>query len=120
MTDPVQDDSEQPVPDAWREALKTIADAFVLGALPLGPSIRTVDPETATINPANIAAYPDPIGPLHEASWTTSIHARADDHWQVLVDLSTVDGETSDLVLHVRVFEVEDGFKFEPGLIYVP
>lgn len=120
MIDPVQDDSECPVPDAWRGMLKTIADAFVAGTLPLGPGIRAIDGEVATINAANIAAYPDPIGPLREASWTTSIHARAEDHWHVLIDLSTAGGETSDLVMHVRVFETADSVEFEPGLIYVP
>ncbi|MEM1381641.1 MAG: hypothetical protein AAGH41_13555 [Pseudomonadota bacterium] len=116
----VQDHDERPVPKAWREVLKRIADAFVLGNMPGASNIRPVDDETAAINAANIADYPDPIGPLCAASWTASICGRFGDHWEVLVDLSTVSGETSDLVLHVRVFDVAGRTMFEPGLIFVP
>lgn len=43
-----------------------------------------------------------------------------DGYWQVLVDLSNSDGETSDLVLHVQVFPDGKGYLFQPGLVYVP
>ncbi|MEQ8179792.1 MAG: VOC family protein [Amphiplicatus sp.] len=59
-------------------------------------------------------------GPLNEKSWDTSIYIWMESHWQVLVDLSTEDGKSSDLVLHIRIYEVGNSFEFEPGMIYVP
>ena len=111
---------EQPVPDSWRSALKQIADAFAYGHLPAGDGIRSIDAEIVEINFGNIRAYPDPTGPLRDESWGTSMCVWMQDHWEVLVDLSTVDGQPSDLVLHAKVFELGGGVEIEPGLIYVP
>lgn len=41
-------------------------------------------------------------------------------HWDVLVDLWTVESGASDLVLFARVFEVENGFRFEIASVHVP
>jgi hypothetical protein len=111
---------EQGVPAAWRAALKRIADAFASGRVPAGDGIRSIDEEVAKINFDNIEDYPDATGPLRDTTWATSVCAWEGDHWQVLVDLSTVSGEPSDLVLHARVFEFEGHVEIEPGLIYVP
>lgn len=112
--------SEQPVPGRWRLILKQIADAFADGRVPMGDGIRSVEATVAEINFAQIEDYPDATGPLRETSWETSICVWMGDHWQVLVDLSTVSGERSDLVLHAKVFDFDDRVEIEPGLIYVP
>lgn len=101
-------------------ALKKIADAFADGRIPTGEGIRSVGAETAKINFENIEDYPDATGPLNDASWDTSICVWTGNHWDVLVDLTTLSGERSDLVLHAKVFEVDGGAEIEPGLIYVP
>jgi hypothetical protein len=111
---------EQPVPTGWRLALKTIADAFAEGRIPTGEGIRSVTADTAKINFQNIEDYPDATGPPTDASWDSSICVWMGNQWDVLVDLSTVSGERSDLVLHAKVFEVGGGTEIEPGLIYVP
>jgi hypothetical protein len=111
---------EQPVPTGWRLALKTIADAFTEGRIPTGAGIRSVTLDTAKINFENIRRYPDATGPLTDASWHSSICVWMGNHWDVLVDLSTVSGERSDLVLHAEVFEVDGRAEIAPGLIYVP
>lgn len=41
-------------------------------------------------------------------------------HWEVLVDLWTVESGASDLVLHAHVLEVKEGFRIELHLVYVP
>jgi len=41
-------------------------------------------------------------------------------HWEVLVDLWTVESGKSDLVLDARVFEQETGFRIEIHSVYVP
>ncbi len=112
--------TEQPVPDGWRLALKRVADAFADGRVPTGDGIRSVDEKTVKINFENIEDYPDATGPLRDASWETSISAWMGGHWEVLVDLSTVSGDRSDLVLHAKVFDLGDRVEIEPGLIYVP
>lgn len=111
---------EQPVPYRWRLALKQIADAFADGRIPTGDGIRSVEAKVAGINFEQIEDYPDATGRLRETSWETSICVWMGDHWQVLVDLSTVSGERSDLVLHAKVFDFDDRVEVEPGLIYVP
>jgi len=100
--------------------LKSIADRFVQGSAPTGNGIRPIDAAIAKANFANIQEYPDATGPLNEKSWDTSIYIWMESHWQVLVDLSTEDGKSSDLVLHIRIYEVGNSFEFEPGMIYVP
>jgi hypothetical protein len=111
---------EQPIPGKWREALKGVADAFADGRVPAGDGIRSVNAKITKVNFENIKDYPDATGPLRDASWDTSICVWEGGHWQVLVDLTTVSGERSDLVLHAKVFELDDRVEIEPGLIYVP
>lgn len=111
---------EQPIPGKWRDVLKEVADAFSDGRVPIGDGIRPVNAKIAEVNFENIEDYPGPTGPLRDASWDTSICVWEGDHWQVLVDLSTASGERSDLVLHAKVFELDDRVEIEPGLIYVP
>lgn len=118
------EERELPVPSIWRSALKQIVDSFVQErALPTLVDAIIVDPiasDEAKISRQNIQDYPDPIGPLAEFSWTTSIYIWMDGYWDVLVDLSTSDGETSDLVLHAKVRESDNQYIIKPGLIYVP
>ena len=42
------------------------------------------------------------------------------EYWEVLVDLYTVESGRSDMVLHARVFAENDGYRIEPGMVYVP
>ena len=120
----VQDeDRELPVPTEWRAPLKQIADAlargdFSLSSLP--PDARYTDPKYAEINRSNIQDYPDRLIPLDPCAWDTSIYLWMEDYWAGLVDLTAKDGETSDLVLHVKVRKNASGYSFEPKLVYVP
>jgi len=116
-------ETELPVPLLWRAALKQIADTLVDGQEPAGIApllCAPVDPRSLEISRENIAGYPDPIGPLTEASWVTSICHRAADRWDLLIDLCCVDGSVTDLVLHARVRADGSQYQLEVWLVYVP
>ena len=117
------DDQELPIPTEWRSALKQLADKAVFGTN-IEPSsnieIGEIDSKTRSSHHYNIASYPDPLGPLNEQSWKTSIYIWDSPHWALLVDLTDADGHVTDLVLHAKVHETDKGFLIEPGLIYVP
>ncbi|GGB67174.1 DUF7668 domain-containing protein [Henriciella pelagia] len=87
---------------------------------PVGTQIAEIDAETSKISLANIQAYGEPVGPLRDSSWQTSIYRWMGDHWDVLIDLTTPQGEVTDLVLRAKVRPTSSGFLIEPGLVYVP
>jgi len=114
---------EQPIPTIWRSALKKLADKVALGtdidAL-TKIEIEAIDMKSEVINKENIDSYPDKLGPLHEQSWETSIYIWEPPYWAILIDLSDTNGDTTDLVFHSKICETKNGFRIEPGLIYVP
>ena len=91
---------ELPVPEAWRPDLKRLADALVFQSELAGVCQQMVlDPiDTADLdfNRKSIAAYPDTIGALNARAWLSSVYVWQGGHWDLLVDLSTAEGETSD------------------------
>ncbi len=114
---------EGPIPTEWRAVIKSVADAIVFGKpFPNSQNISITDypADISEINQSNIDDYPDDIGVLDEQTWKTSVYVWTGDRWEILLDLSTFCGETSDLVLHGQMFEEGAGFLFKPGLIYVP
>ena len=86
----------------------------------MGTQIAEIDAEKLKISLANIAAYGEPVGPLRDSSWQTSIYRWMGDHWDVLIDLTTPEGEVTDLVLRAKVRSTLSGYMIEPGLVYVP
>lgn len=67
-----------------------------------------------------IAEYGETLTELPEESWETSVAQWMDGHWEVLVDLWTVEAGASDLVLSARVFEEGTGVRIEVHMVYVP
>lgn len=115
-------ENEHPVPTLWRPPLRAAANALKDGnyrLVGLQP-VRPVDEETAAHIANYIRDYGRTLLPLPEESWETSVSSWQSDHWEVLVDLFTVEEGLSDLVLHVMVSEDEAGFRFEIHLVYVP
>ena len=114
---------ELPVPNAWRPALKALADCLVLKSPIQSVAefiIDDIDEESLLISYGNIDDYPDTLGPLAAASWESSICVWSEGYWQLLVDLTTETGDVSDLVFHAKVTERGSAYSIEPGLIYVP
>ena len=124
-TVPVEKDDERelPVPTEWRLALKQLADKAVLGTEIKDQSnieIGNIDSNIASNHHYNIQCYPDALGPLTDKSWETSIYIWDSPYWRVLVDLTDLNGQVTDLVLHASGMETDKGFLIEPDLIYVP
>lgn len=114
---------ELPVPTLWRDAIKKLADSFVLNEPYISTEeilVKSIDRETSEINSSNIKDYPDAIGPLRPVTWDSSIYMWMGNEWEILIDLSTAEGKTSDLVMHLKIKESVEGYIIEPGLIYVP
>jgi hypothetical protein len=112
-----------PVATAWRPAFRGIVGAFAARdyALERGvESVAPVPPSTADSVKAYIKDYGETLTDLPEETWTTSVSQWMSTHWDVLVDLWTVESGCSDMVLHARVFEAGESFRVEVYLVYVP
>ena len=118
-----QEDVELLVPTEWRASLKNLADFFTIKN-PLTSetkiSFGPIDKDTIKINRRNLKDYPDSIGQLTSKTWQTSIYTWTGSYWALLVDLINSKGETSDLVMHVKIREAGEHYIIEAGLIYVP
>lgn len=117
------EDAAHPVASAWRATLGDIVRAFVANdyALRRRPnSVAPVSSADADQIREYIADYGETLIELPDDTWNTSVSQWMGEHWDVFVDLWTVESGASDMVLSVRVFEVEVGFRVEVGLVYVP
>jgi len=117
------EDTERPIPTAWRQPLREIVDAFVIGEFGLGKGVKGVSPvsaDTASHIRSYIKDYGATLVALPEATWSSSTCICYGDYWDGLVDLWTQEEGRSDLVLHVRVTEADMEFKIEVYLVYVP
>ena len=63
---------------------------------------------------------PKPLPDNPDETWTTSVAQWTGSHWDVLVDLWTVESGRSDMVLHTCVAESAGGYQFKIHLVYVP
>ncbi|SDF49896.1 hypothetical protein SAMN05428966_11672 [Massilia sp. PDC64] len=122
---PVTKDSENegPIPSAWRPTLEKIVDAFVRHDYRLADGIAGVAPvseETATQIHAYLQEYGAKLVSLPRESWATSVCIWTGDHWEAMIDLWTEEEGRSDLVLEVRVSEVDSEFLVTVYMVYVP
>lgn len=124
MQSPVKDmDGEHLVADAWRPTLTAIVQAFVERDYDLVrgiPFVEPIPPKTAAHIRTYVADYGETLSELPPEAWKTSVSSWGVEHWDVLVDLWTLESGRSDMVLQVRVREVDDQFRFEVYLVYVP
>ena len=117
------EDTERPIPTAWRQPFREIVDAFVIGEFGLGKGVKSVSPvsaDTASHILSNIKDYGATLVALPEATWSSSTCIWCGYYWDALVDLWTQEEGRSDLVLHVRVAEADMEFEIEVYLVYVP
>lgn len=121
---PIKDgDASHPVPTAWRGPLRDVVNAFARADYALSreiPSVAPVSKRLAKQIPDALAGYGETLAELPDKTWRTSVAQWTGDHWEVLVDLWTVESGPSDLVLHADVFEAKDGFRIKLHLVYVP
>jgi hypothetical protein len=81
--------------------------------------ISAIDSDTAKFIAGQVAAYGDDLVPLSEAVWQRSIYRWMDGYWEFLIDLSTTRETVSDLALHAKLFNDQDG-RIEVQSVHVP
>jgi hypothetical protein len=122
--EPVKDETTtHPIPSAWRATLRDIVEAFVHGDYALAEGVHFVAPvPLATSEQVRryIADYGETLVELPDETWETSVSQWMGTHWDVLVDLWTLESGESDMVLNARVFEMENGFQIEIDSVHVP
>ncbi|MDR6674637.1 hypothetical protein [Xanthomonas sp. 1678] len=114
---------ERPIPTAWRDTLRGIADALAAGDHGLSKGLAGVAPvplETASQIRGYLQAYGATLAALPEATWETSVCIWYGGHWDALIDLWTLEEGRSDLVLQVRVTETDAAFAIQVCMVYVP
>ena len=121
---PVKDgESERPIPHAWRDALASIVRALACGDYSLSSLpdhfIRPT-PQDAVRIKAAISDYGTTITELPAESWDTSVCIWYDPEWDALIDLWSIEEGRSDLVLHAKIKEKDQGYTYEIHLVYVP
>ena len=118
-----KDDEEHRVPEPLRGLFRQIVNAFIDGDFLLRENpvagVAEVEPEVARDIAKSILAYGDHLAPLDPATWERSCYRWMDDHWLMLVDLSTVSESVSDLTLHARLSEAPD-LLVEVQSVHVP
>ncbi len=119
----LKDKKQQPVPSVWRNTISEIVEAFKGGDFTLSRGINGVRPiskDDAAGIEENIQDYGAELVSLPEETWNTSVCQWYGQHWDVMVDLYTIDEGSCDLVLQLRVSEEAGGYIFEVHLVYVP
>ena len=117
------ENDELPVPNSWRTKLSEIVSSLADKSLFHSNEIidlAPIDPAELRRIERNIEDYGDPLLHLSEESWKTSIYRWMGTHWTVLVDLSTTEEPSSDLVLFLTVHAKGDGYKFMIDSVHVP
>ncbi len=69
---------------------------------------------------AYVTDYGETLAELPDDTWQSSVSQWMGTHWDILVDLWTVESGKSDLVLSGRVFESNGGYRFEIDSLHVP
>ena len=117
------DDEEHPVPDEVRPRFQELVAAFVTGDFQLSrhelDGLAPIDADTAGFIEGQIAAYGANLAPLSDDVWQRSAYRWMDDHWEFLIDLSTVQEPVSDLALHAKLFGGPSG-RIEVWSVHVP
>lgn len=116
-------ENERPVPTALRPRFSEIVKAFVKADYLLEKGIAGVSPvakDTAEQIKAYINDYGEELVELPDATWNSSVCLWMGTHWDVLVDLWTIQEGLSDLVLRAKIFESEEGYLVEVSMVYVP
>lgn len=126
MTDEVQPtrdlERQRPIPSVWREKISEIADAIADEDYRLSKlrGVRPIDDKRANAIKGNIAAYGAKLRPLPDDTWYTSVCHWMNGYWDALIDLFTAEEGASDLVLSLRVYEVDGKYDFEVRSVHVP
>lgn len=117
------EETERPIPSAWRLVIREIVGAFVRHDYHLGagiPGVAQISAETATQIQNYIQDYGATLIDLPDETWNSSVCIWMGTRWDALIDLWTVSEGRSDLVLSLHVTEADGGFLFRLHMVYVP
>lgn len=117
------EETERPIPSAWRPVIREIVSAFVRQDYLLTPGIpgvAQVSAETAAQIRDYIQNYGATLIELPDETWESSVCIWMGTRWDALIDLWTASEGRSDLVLSLRVTEANSGFLFHIYMVYVP
>lgn len=111
-----------PIATEWRPVFCEIVSSFVRGDYELAKHthVSPLSPKVASFIKTSISDFGEQLAELPEQTWKTSIAQWMGTHWDVLVDLWTVESGESDLVLSALVHETADGFLVDVGSVHVP
>jgi len=116
-------ESELPIPEEWRGIIFDIVKSLVVGDFSLSKPIdgvRLVSEETAAQNKQYVSDFGEKLIDLPDETWKSSVYIWMESYWEAIVDLWSEREGRSDLVLNLKVYESEDSYSFEVGLVYVP
>ena len=117
------EETERPIPAAWRPTIREIVSAFVRHDYHLAagiPGVAQIPDETATQIRNYIQGYGATLIDLPDETWKSSSCIWTGRRWDALIDLWTVSEGRSDLELSLRVTEGDGGFLFHIYMVYVP
>jgi hypothetical protein len=100
-----------------------VIEAFKQGDYVLAtpvPMVAPVSSATADQIKAYVLDYGETLADLPDETWATSVAQWMGTHWDILVDLWTIESGRSDMVMDARAFEVEKSFRIEILSVYVP
>lgn len=122
--DPIKDEEHaHPIASAWRPILRQLVEALAEGDARLArgvPHVAFAHDSTPDQIRAYLAGCGETLAELPDEAWQTSVAQWMGSHWQILVDLWTVESGASDLVLHARVFEEGGGYQIVIDSVHVP
>lgn len=115
--------SQQPIASAWRPILLDLVasiarDDFSPDRLP--PSVDRIRPDVAAQIRDYLREFGETLAELSAACWESSVSQWMGDHWDAIIDLWTKESGASDLVLTVRVYEVQSEHRIDVESVLVP
>ena len=117
-------DRQHSAAHVWRSMFCSIASRLAGGDVGFRslPFVHPVSEDLQAQIKYAVAEYGESLVDLSDRAWGRSVYQWMDDHWEVLVDLSTRESEVNDLVLHALVSETEcrTGYRVEIVGVYVP
>jgi hypothetical protein len=118
-----RDDKEHPIPEGLRPRFRELVAALVAGDFQLSNhrlnGVAPIGARLADFIAEQINAYGATLAPLSDEVWERSIYAFDGPNWQFLIDLTTTEEPVSDLVLHARLADDEQGL-IEVWSVHVP
>ncbi len=119
-----ESESQLPVPDVWRGAIRAIVDSFIRGDFsPVLTDLirmRPLSDELKDFIRDIVADYGETLAILSDDTWLSSIYMWMGDFWEVYVDLWTEESGRSDMVLFLRFHESTCGYEVQVLSVHVP